>query len=583
MLISIPEKVTVAERTQALGHESTTRFNRNYISRISAIDGQSLFLGENPDIRPINHLRSAARCRIDNLPQQIPAQVADNVEDSQEMIGLRNRLAALSPRDSIERKKIYELQGQLRNQALRRYQEQWLQDNYAQTVSISSTEHKEQRSAHKDFEDLRLSMPERARLADKIGLLTPCYDERRKNALQDLIRICSREDQQILYRPNEYPEKGHCPVSNCQKDLSTYVPLGIPKGVKLTVMISLAPQSRSSHIHGCRQFEMLLKTPSAKFCYRCVQWFQTFEDWKKHCEWHLCHLDTRCEVFTYRHTLIIPGTCPFCIGCCEIAPASRFHQWLSSKQLWDHVCQHLEDASWPMICPHPLCRFEIHDREWFSHHMVDKHGKTFLGKTTLKRKHEDEEDKEKEKGTEKEKKERPIEFCEQIIPIGKQKAKLKRRITKSRKRYAGESVFLLEHSNTKVEDALADASAAVIPMSQVQMGCHSHYKKNKSCQSPTSADLAAMSADHEIASTQAGPAGKYVPLLSPMKAPEVVQLAATPSEPAIEDFRGIGPQDSSAKQSLISYCGVDYAIEAYQSEDWAEGHEEIDEFFDCET
>ena len=138
------------------------------------------------------------------------------------------------------------------------------------------------------------------------------------------------------------------------------------KYMKLMAMTSLAPYSRSSHTHRCRQREIFLKSPSAEFCYRCVRWFQTFEDWEQHCEWHICNLDSRSEVFTCRYTLIVPGTCPFCVGCCETGLAKRFRQCLSSEELWRHVHKQLLGVSWPMSCLHPPCSFEIGNQELFS-------------------------------------------------------------------------------------------------------------------------------------------------------------------------------------------------------------------------
>ena len=58
-------------------------------------------------MRPISHLRSAARHRTDGLPRQLPAQLVDIVKNSPEMAGLRGRLEDLSPQDSIERQRIY--------------------------------------------------------------------------------------------------------------------------------------------------------------------------------------------------------------------------------------------------------------------------------------------------------------------------------------------------------------------------------------------------------------------------------------------------------------------------------------------
>ena len=195
-------------------------FEKSYISRISSVDGQALFLGETPDVRPIEYLRSAARRQNIDLPQKMPAQVAAQFEDSQEMTALRSKLADHSSENSIERKKIGDMQQRMRKQALSDYQNQWLQDYYDRSVSAARTDYENLSSVKLGFGELRPFLPERARIADLIGLLVPCFDERRRGALNDLIAICGQRDQRVLFRVDESPVEGRCPSLDCGLELS---------------------------------------------------------------------------------------------------------------------------------------------------------------------------------------------------------------------------------------------------------------------------------------------------------------------------------------------------------------------------
>ena len=195
-------------------------YQQKYQSRVSRVDGQAFFLGETPNGRPIGLLRSAARHRNADLPLKLPAHVSAALQDGEEMTALRTRLAALSPEESDERKKIKDMQMQLKKEALIEYQKKWLQEDYHQTVSTASVECKKRSSAGAGFGDLRSFFPEHVCVANMIEVSMAFLDERRKSALEGLIVICGQESQQIWYRPGEKPVDGRCPVSTCGKEIS---------------------------------------------------------------------------------------------------------------------------------------------------------------------------------------------------------------------------------------------------------------------------------------------------------------------------------------------------------------------------
>lgn len=131
------------------------------------------------------------------------------------MTALRTRIAALPSGEWNERKKIKEMQLRLRKQALKRYQDQWLQEDYDRLVSTASVDCKRRSSAEAEVDDLRSFFPERVRIVEMKGTLMPFLDERRKSALEGLIVLCTRDSQRIFYRPDEHPVDGRCPVSSC--------------------------------------------------------------------------------------------------------------------------------------------------------------------------------------------------------------------------------------------------------------------------------------------------------------------------------------------------------------------------------
>ena len=117
----------------------------------------------------------------------------------------------------------------------------------------------------------------------------------------------------------------------------------------------------------------------APFCYRCSKWFQSSRDWQQHCAWHLSNLNIRCDKYKYGYIhACATGFLSVRIGCSRLSPAARLHRFLWPRKLWKLVSKHLQMSSWPIPCPHSLCRLEIGDEESFDHHMVDTHGKYSL-------------------------------------------------------------------------------------------------------------------------------------------------------------------------------------------------------------
>ena len=109
------------------------------------------------------------------------------------MTALRDRLAANPSEKLDERKKIKEMQLRLKKQALKRYQDQWLREDYDRSVSTGSVDCNRRSSAEAKVDDLRSFFPERVRIAEMMGILMPFLEKRRKKGSRGLdSTLCSR-------------------------------------------------------------------------------------------------------------------------------------------------------------------------------------------------------------------------------------------------------------------------------------------------------------------------------------------------------------------------------------------------------
>ena len=194
------------------------------------MDGQSLFLRENPQQDYINLLRSASRGRVTALPQILPARIAREVEDSPEMVELSKNLAQRGSCSKKERNMFIMRRVRIRKEALKRYQDQCVRDKYYQHIgaqkSTSGEENvavtKSMSLAEEEFEIIRRLMPERSRLADQARSYLPCDPESKIGVLEDLVQSCC-DDERVIYRPNERPVGGLCPVMSCGRNIDEYV------------------------------------------------------------------------------------------------------------------------------------------------------------------------------------------------------------------------------------------------------------------------------------------------------------------------------------------------------------------------
>ena len=223
--------LTREEKNHAMTYRpGSNLFERSYISKISIVDGQALFLREDPQRDHINLLRSAGRCRVTALPQKLPAQIAREVEESPQMVELSRQVAQMESCSKKERGIFVQRKVNVRKEALKKYQDQCVIDQYHQHVLAPESTAGEGKVtvsgsmglAEEAFQLIRRLMPERSRLADQTRSCEPCDPESRVIVLKNLVQSCC-DDERVIYRPNERPIGGFCPVKSCGRNINEYV------------------------------------------------------------------------------------------------------------------------------------------------------------------------------------------------------------------------------------------------------------------------------------------------------------------------------------------------------------------------
>lgn len=142
---------------------------------------------------------------------------------------------------------------------------------------------------------------------------------------------------------------------------------------------SLRKCDRSAHIHKCvrreKAFELQISESRMRFCYECMEWFSSSQ-WRCHLEGHLQSWQIQhCEVVIYRHTIIRPGYCPFCLWNLDLPAEDRLQYWLRSDNLREHIeGQHMAEIQRSSKNPMCGCSRTFDNERELRHHLHDMHG-----------------------------------------------------------------------------------------------------------------------------------------------------------------------------------------------------------------
>lgn len=106
-----------------------------------------------------------------------------------------------------------------------------------------------------------------------------------------------------------------------------------------------------------------------------MEWFQKCQ-WPDHCTAHLQSWQTQhCEVVKYRHTVIRPAYCPFCLWNLQNPAEERLQHWTCSGNLRQHIeTKHMPEISWPATTSVCGCSQTFENERELRHHLHDVHG-----------------------------------------------------------------------------------------------------------------------------------------------------------------------------------------------------------------
>jgi hypothetical protein len=103
-----------------------------------------------------------------------------------------------------------------------------------------------------------------------------------------------------------------------------------------------------------------------------MKWLQAIQ-WQDHCSSHIQSWNTQhCEVIVYRHTVIRPGYCPFCLWNKDLTDEDRLHQWLKSGNLKQYIEEkHMLGDQWYGAKPSCGCGQAFVNERDLRHHLHD--------------------------------------------------------------------------------------------------------------------------------------------------------------------------------------------------------------------
>ncbi|KAJ6171572.1 hypothetical protein N7470_000639 [Penicillium chermesinum] len=326
--------------SQIYGHKDAGTYPKHYLLHCSSIDTVSAVLAE-------------VEQNILLKPELV--EIRSRIEKLESLHGDKLSLAAerLNYRKSLVRCRLSEL---------KKYQTSWIRERRDKRILNKGKEER----ALDDDDDVctrvqALIMPETSRISTLMHFDGELSFNEMLLFVEDLRSHCER-DFDVVYLPQESPIKGRCPATDCNEEITR-----------------LKKLDRSIHIHNCVRREISLELgvseSELKFCYECMKWFQ-LTHWRDHCSSHLQSWGTRhCEVISYRHTVIRPGYCPFCLWNKDLVAEDRLHYWLTSGNLRQHIEeQHMNGDQTPgtkSICG---CGQIFDEERRLRYHLHDIHG-----------------------------------------------------------------------------------------------------------------------------------------------------------------------------------------------------------------
>ncbi|KAJ5839490.1 uncharacterized protein N7525_004678 [Penicillium rubens] len=302
------------------------------------------------------------------LPGELPAEIKGSILEKPDMVEMRAQIESFAQnhdKDSLKNMNLEYRKALVRHRLfeLKQYQNRWVQEKRDQKIINRGKEEPTHLENDIRTRAQMLIMPEVARIATAMSCTKELSFDEKLLLVQDLQTQCAR-DFDVVYLPNQSPVHGLCPAKGCHISIA-----------------SLRKCDRSAHIHGCvrreKASDLQISESEMRFCYECMEWFLSSQ-WRKHCDAHLQSWQIQhCEVIIYRHTVIRPGYCPFCLWDLNLnlSAETRLRSWLRSDNLREHIeGQHMAEIQRFKKKPICGCSQIFNNERDLRNHLHDAHG-----------------------------------------------------------------------------------------------------------------------------------------------------------------------------------------------------------------
>ena len=201
-------------------------FGQSYVANCSSVDGQAAFRDEESDRRHIDFFQSLEKFHEDGLPDHLPAHLEEGLERDPHLCKLKSQMRMHMGVDgshsdfSAAKRQVTTYRRKLHREAIRVYQESWVQERRDWKVLTRGKEVAKDHSKTELAQSVYIFFPERGRVAGKMASPHPMTSDEMWDALRDLQSLCS-QDSDVHYLPGTRPVNGACPVQNCLRRLNT--------------------------------------------------------------------------------------------------------------------------------------------------------------------------------------------------------------------------------------------------------------------------------------------------------------------------------------------------------------------------
>ncbi|KAL2700119.1 hypothetical protein AAEP93_008642 [Penicillium crustosum] len=354
--------------SQIMAHRGPGTFPEHYQAHCSSIDTVGAVLDEDDQSDHIEYFQGYIQYYERGLPGELPAEIKGSILEKPDMVEMRAQIESFAQnhdKDSFKNMNLEYRKALVRHRLfeLKQYQKRWAQEKRDQKIINRGKEEPTHLENDIRTRAQMLIMPEVARIATAMSCTKELSFDEKLLLVQDLQTQCAR-DFDVVYLPNQSPVHGLCPAKGCHISIA-----------------SLRKCDRSAHIHGCvrreKASDLQISESEMRFCYECMEWFLSSQ-WRKHCDAHLQSWQIQhCEVIIYRHTVIRPGYCPFCLWDpnLNLSAETRLRSWLRSDNLREHIeGQHMAEIQRFKKKPICGCSQIFNNERDLRNHLHDAHG-----------------------------------------------------------------------------------------------------------------------------------------------------------------------------------------------------------------